>query len=76
VLCNRFLEKYDEVGVTYFLRDINLILAIGRIVARLTGDLELQVRIQLRIKSDFGVQQVIKKLRSLQIRTLSVQEIE
>jgi len=76
VLCNRFLEKYDEVGVTYFLRDINLILAIRRIVARLTGDLELQVRIQLRIKSNFGVQQVIKKLRSLQIRTLSVQEIE
>ena len=76
MLCNRFLEKYDEVGVTYFLRDINLILAIRRIVARLTGDLELQVRIQLRIKSNFGVQQVIKKLRSLQIRTLSVQEIE
>ena len=76
MLCNRFLEKYDEIGVTYFLRDINLILAIGRIVARLTGDLELQVRIQLRIKSNFGVQQVIKELRSLQIRTLGVQEIE
>jgi len=76
VLCNRFLEKYDEIGVTYFLRDIDLILAIRRIVARLTGDLELQVRIQLRIKSNFGVQQVIKELRSLQIRTLSVQEIE
>ena len=76
MLCNRFLEKYDEVGVTYFLRDINLILAIGRIVARLTGDLELQMRIQLRIKSNFGVQQVIKELRSLQIRTLGVEEIE
>ena len=76
MLCNRFLEKYDEVGVTNFLRDINLILAIRRIVARLTGDLELQVRIQLGIKSNFGVQQVIKELRSLQIRTLGIQEIE
>ena len=76
MLCNRFLEKYDEVGVTDFLSDINLILAIRRIVARLTGDLELQVRIQLGIKSNFGVQQVIKELRSLQIRTLGIQEIE